>query len=101
LADLAISVTVCLASGRSLAFKIAAVSAAAVFLLGDAAGHVRQMVAVGNVVPGNAGVPFYMDVICPVLAIALLTVAHRRLLGVAAVPALADREAKHDRPASG
>src|SRR5262249_40401302 len=45
MADLAIGVTACLAFWRSLDFKAAAVSAASVFLLGDAIGHVRQMIA--------------------------------------------------------
>jgi hypothetical protein len=39
--------------------------------------HVRQMTIAGNFAPGNAGVPFYMDVICPVLAIVLLIIAAR------------------------
>jgi hypothetical protein len=77
MADLAIGVTACLAFRRDLSFKAAAVSAASIFLLGDAIGHVREMVEAGNFAPGNAGVPFYMDVICPVLAIALLILAAR------------------------
>jgi hypothetical protein len=77
MADLAIGVTACIAFWRDLGFKAAAVCAASVFLLGDAAGHVRQMMTAGNFAPGNAGVPFYMDVICPVLAIALVIVAAR------------------------
>jgi hypothetical protein len=35
------------------------------------------MVEAGNFAPGNAGVPFYMDVICPVLAISFLSLAVR------------------------
>lgn len=49
--------------------------AASVFLLGDAIGHVRQMVISGNFAPGNAGLPFYIDVVCPLLAIALIFVS--------------------------
>lgn len=77
MADLAIGVTACAAFWRDLGFKAAAVCAASVFLLGDAVGHVRQMMIAGNFAPGNAGVPFYMDVICPVLGIALLLIATR------------------------
>ncbi|GJG89522.1 hypothetical protein tb265_47030 [Gemmatimonadetes bacterium T265] len=76
-ADLAIGVTACLAFRRALAFQAAALSAASIFLLGDAVGHVRQMIVAGNFAPGNAGVPFYMDVIAPVLGLTLLTLAHR------------------------
>src|SRR5271170_2332091 len=78
MADLAIGVTACVAFWRSIGFKAAAVCAASIFLLGDAVGHVRQMMAAGNFAPGNAGVPFFMDVICPLLAIALLLIAKRR-----------------------
>jgi hypothetical protein len=78
MADLAVGVTACLAFWRDLNFKAAAVCAASIFLLGDAVGHVRQMLLAGNFEPGNAGVPFYMDIICPVLAIVLLIVAKRQ-----------------------
>jgi hypothetical protein len=36
------------------------------------------MVSAGNFAPGNAGMPLYMDVICPLLAIVLLVMATRR-----------------------
>ena len=78
MADLAIGVTACIAFWRDLSFKAAAVCAASVFLLGDAIGHVREMVMTGNFAPGNAGVPFYMDIIAPLSSIALLFVASRR-----------------------
>lgn len=78
MADLAIGVTACIAFWRDLNFKAAAVCAASIFLLGDAAGHVRQMLIAGNFAPGNAGVPFFMDIICPLISIALLLVAKRR-----------------------
>lgn len=77
MADLAIGVTACLAFWRDLEFKTAAVITASVFLLGDAFGHVREMLMSGNFAPGNAGVPFYMDVVCPVVAITLLVIARR------------------------
>src|ERR1700749_3611527 len=69
MADLAVGVTACIAFWRDLSFKAAAVSAASIFLLGDAIGHIKQMLIAGNFAPGNAGVPFYLDVICPILAI--------------------------------
>lgn len=72
MADFAIGVTACLAFWRPWEFKAAAVCVASIFLLGDAVGHVRQMLSAGNFAPGNAGVPFYMDIIGPLLAIALL-----------------------------
>jgi hypothetical protein len=78
MADLAIGLTACIAFWRDLSFKAAAVCGASVFLLGDAIGHVREMMVAGNFAPGNAGLPFYMDVLCPTLAIILLIVAKRR-----------------------
>jgi hypothetical protein len=78
MADFAIGVTACIAFWRDLNFKAGAISAASIFLLGDAVGHVKQMLIAGNFAPGNAGVPFYMDVICPLLAIALLVIAKRQ-----------------------
>jgi hypothetical protein len=77
MADLAIGITACAAFWGNLSFKAAAVNAASIFLFGDAVGHVRQMMVAGNFAPGNAGVPFYLDVLCPVLAIALLVIARR------------------------
>ncbi len=78
MADLAIGTTAVIAFWRDLNFKAATVSAASIFLLGDAVGHVKQMLIAGNFAPGNAGVPFYMDIICPVLAVALLVIAKRQ-----------------------
>jgi hypothetical protein len=78
MADLAIGATACIAFWRDLSFKAGAVCAASVFLLGDAVGHVREMITAGNFAPGNAGVPFYTDILCPLLAIALLLIAGRR-----------------------
>ncbi len=78
MADLAIGVTACLSFWRDLSFKAAAICAASVFLLGDAVGHVHQMMVAGNFAPGNAGLPFYMDIICPVLALCLLAIVTRQ-----------------------
>ena len=77
MADLALGATAVWAFWRDLSFKAASVCAASIFLLGDAVGHVRQMMTVGNFAPGNAGVPFYTDILCPVLAIVLLLMARR------------------------
>ena len=46
-------------------------------ILGDAVGHVHQMLQAGNFAPGNAGVPFYMDIMAPLLALALLIVSRQ------------------------
>jgi hypothetical protein len=77
MADLAIGATACAAFWCGLGFQAAAVCAASIFLLGDAVGHVEQMLVTGNFAPGNAGVPFYMDIVCPLLAITLVVLASR------------------------
>ena len=77
LADLAIGATACVSFWRSLEFKAAAVLASSIFLIGDAIGHVKQMLVAGNFAPGNAGVPFYSDIVFPLLAIILLAIVRR------------------------
>ncbi len=77
MADLAIGIPACLAFWRPWEFRAAVVCTASVFLLGDAVGHIRQMLTAGNFAPGNAGVPFYMDIVAPLLAIALLLASRR------------------------
>jgi hypothetical protein len=77
MADLALGVAAGLAFWRPWEFRAAVVCAVSIFLLGDAIGHVREMIAADNFAPGNAGVPFFMDIIAPVLAIGLLFASRR------------------------
>lgn len=77
MADFALGVTAVWAFWGDLSFKTAAVCATSLALLGDAVGHLRQMVIAGNFAAGNAGVVFYMDILCPLLAIVLLVAALR------------------------
>jgi hypothetical protein len=77
MADLAMGAAACVSFWRSWDFKAAVVMINAIFLLGAAVGHVRQMIAAGNFAPGNAGVPFFGDIAFPVLAIILLIIVRR------------------------
>jgi hypothetical protein len=77
MADLAMGATACVSFWRSLDFKAAVVMVNAIFLLGDAIGHARQMIAADNFAPGNAGVPFFGDLIFPALSIILLIIVQR------------------------
>jgi hypothetical protein len=77
MADLAMGAAACVSFWRSLDFKAAVVMINAIFLIGDAVGHVRRMIAAGNFAPGNAGVPFYGDIALPALAIILLIIVRR------------------------
>ncbi|MDQ3966697.1 MAG: hypothetical protein M3246_09690 [Actinomycetota bacterium] len=53
-------------------FWTAAVIATSIWLLGAAAIHLVEIVAAGNYNPGNAGLIFYLDILGPLLLIALL-----------------------------
>ena len=53
-------------------FWIATVIAFSVWYLGDAVVHIRSIVVEANYAPDNAGVMFYMDILLPVILIALL-----------------------------
>lgn len=64
-------------------FRTATVLGYAVFLEGAAAGHVRQIVAVGNWSLNNAGLVLGADVLFPLLLIALWAVARGGGLAVA------------------
>ena len=46
--DFAIGVAACVAFGRDVALKVVAICAASIFPLGDAIGHVREMIVGGN-----------------------------------------------------
>ena len=72
MADLAIGATACLSFWRNLEFQGGGGDGQRDLLAGDAVGHVRQMIVAGNFAPGNAGAPFFADIILPVLTIILL-----------------------------
>jgi hypothetical protein len=58
--------------------RLAAVVGPAFFLLGAAAGHIREIVVSHNFAPGNAGVMLYMDVLIPVIGLGLLWMERSR-----------------------
>lgn len=64
------------AAFRSLEVRVAAILAPAIFMLGAAVGHVREMAA-GNFAPGNAGVMFYSDILLPLIGAVLLWLQYR------------------------
>ncbi|MEO8714021.1 MAG: DUF6790 family protein [Acetobacteraceae bacterium] len=91
MADLAMGVTSCIAFAGSLSFKAAVVWVTSISLLGDAAGHVHQMLTAGNFAPGNAGTILYIDILAPLLAIALWVAASREQRRSGRLSALARR----------
>jgi hypothetical protein len=57
---------------RSLLVKFLALVGPAVFLWGDAAGHIFQIATTGNLAAGNAGSILYTDILLPFIGFALL-----------------------------
>jgi hypothetical protein len=58
-------------------FWLATVIGNAVWQLGDAVGHVRQIVIANNWSPNNAGPALWADIAFPIILIALLVIARR------------------------
>ena len=71
-------------------FWTATVIATSIWLLGAATIHVVEMVNEGNYNPGNAGLVFYMDIVGPLLLIALL-----------AYPGFTGPRSRHEREPAG
>jgi hypothetical protein len=71
-------------------FWIATVIAFSVQWLGAGMVHIRDIVVAGNYAPNNAGLTFYLDILMPVLLIALLVYYLR-----------ANRAEEHERAHSG
>ena len=65
IANAVVSVLGLLSLKASRPFRAAVVIAVAIWLWGDAVGHVYQMVSAGNFAPGNAGPWFWTDVAGP------------------------------------
>ncbi|WAC56275.1 DUF6790 family protein [Gordonia sp. SL306] len=74
LASLATGVLGVIASAFGTEFWLATIIAFAVFYLGAAVGHVREMVVHRNFAAGNAGPIFFFDVIVPIYLIVLYVV---------------------------
>jgi len=55
-------------------FWLATVIATSVWLLGDAVVHIYHIVVNQNFHPGNAGLPFYFDILLPLSLIVLLII---------------------------
>jgi hypothetical protein len=76
-ASLGVSVVGFLAAFRSFDLRLAAILGPAIFTLGAAVGHVREMVTAHNFAPGNAGVIFWTDILGPLIGFLLLWLAAR------------------------
>ena len=74
-ASLGFSVVGFLAAFRSFDLRLAAIVGPALFTLGAAVVHAREMIGQQNFAPGNAGVVFYLDIAIPLFGLALLHAA--------------------------
>ncbi|KAB2941041.1 MAG: hypothetical protein K8F92_14950 [Hyphomicrobium sp.] len=52
--------------------RLAAILGPAMFQWGAAVGHIHDMMATGNMAPGNAGIMLYSDILLPIIGLALL-----------------------------
>jgi hypothetical protein len=52
--------------------RFAAILGPALFQWGAAAGHIRDILATGNLAPGNAGIMLYSDIFLPLIGFGLL-----------------------------
>jgi hypothetical protein len=71
LAGVSYGVVGLLAGSHGHEWWLAAIIAFSIFMLGAAAGHVREMFVERNFSPGNAGPVFVFDVVAPLFLIAL------------------------------
>ena len=71
LAGISYGVLGVLASSYGHQWWLATIVAYSIFMLGAAAGHVRELVLRGNRAPGNAGVMLVLDIAVPILLIVL------------------------------
>jgi hypothetical protein len=76
-ASLGFAVLGLMAFWRSLSFRAASVIGPTIFLWGAASGHIYQMITAHNFAPGNAGIIFWMDILIPIIGLALLFLQSR------------------------
>lgn len=71
MADLTVGVLGVLCLGFRRNFRLATAIANAVWLLGDAVGHIRQMMLYGNHAENNAGIFLVLELVTPVVILLL------------------------------
>jgi hypothetical protein len=76
-ASLGIGIAGVIAFKASLPFRFATLIPPAVFSLGEAGGHIYQMVAAHNFSPGNVGLVLPSDILIPVVGFVLLCLSYK------------------------
>jgi hypothetical protein len=77
-ANLGLGLACIYAAFRGFEARVAAAIVAACFLLGAGIGHIRDIVATGNLAAGNAGPIMFTDFLTPIAILALLFFASER-----------------------
>ncbi|MEX1060532.1 MAG: DUF6790 family protein [Methyloceanibacter sp.] len=78
-ANLGLGLASLYAAFRGFEARLAVGIAAACFLIGAGVGHIRDIVAEGNLAPGNAGPIMVTDFLTPVVILVLLVLASGKL----------------------
>lgn len=78
-ANLGLGLASIYAAFRGFEARVAVAVAAACFLIGAGIGHVRDIVATGNLAPGNAGPIMITDFLTPIAVLVLLILASGKL----------------------
>ena len=78
-ANLGLGLAAIYAAFRGYEARVAVGIAAACFLIGAGIGHVRDIVATGNLAPGNAGPIMVTDFLTPIVVLVLLVLASGNL----------------------
>ena len=76
-ANLGLGLASLYAAFRGFEARLAVGIAAACFLLGAGIGHIRDILAMGNLAPGNAGPILFTDFLTPIAVLALLYASDR------------------------
>jgi hypothetical protein len=78
-ANLGLGLAAIYAAFRGFEARVAVGIAAACFLIGAGIGHVRDILATGNLAPGNAGPIMVTDFLTPIVVLVLLILVNAKL----------------------
>jgi hypothetical protein len=78
IADLTVGVLGLIAFWSNCSFRAAAAIAGIIWYVGDAIGHLRQIIIANNYAPGNAGPWFWTDVLVPIVLVVCTLIVWRR-----------------------
>ena len=98
-ANLGLGLAAIYAAFRGFEARLAVGIAAACFLIGAGIGHVRDILATGNLAPGNAGPIMVTDFLTPIAVFVLLVLASGKLRPKSPTTQALEAELEHARKA--